>query len=94
VLITFRISVRGPSPKHNYSRWTQPVWFSTIGDYATCGKSLGAAAHIAAAVAVLDRRAGTTGSDRLDRGFYNALRLHSSISYQSPAAFEKHLHGA
>jgi putative transposase len=38
----------------------------------------------------------TCAQARLDlidwiEGFYNAQRLHSSIDYQSPTAFEKHL---
>ena len=41
-------------------------------------------------------RYATRAQARLDlvnwiEGFYNSLRLHSSIDYRSPAAFEKHL---
>ena len=41
-------------------------------------------------------RYATRAQARLDlidwiEGFYNAQRLHSSIDYRSPAAFEKHL---
>jgi putative transposase len=44
-------------------------------------------------------RYATRAQARLDlidwiEGFYNAQRLHSSIGYRSPAAFEKHLHAA
>jgi len=41
----------------------------------------------------------TRAQARLDlidwiEGFYNAQRVHSSIEYQSPAMFEKHLQAA
>jgi putative transposase len=44
-------------------------------------------------------RYATRAQARLDlidwiEGFYNAQRVHSSIEYQSPSSFEKHLHAA
>lgn len=48
----------------------------------------------------VDRMRYTTRAQaRLDvidwiEGFYNAQRVHSSIEYQSPSSFEKHLHAA
>ena len=44
-------------------------------------------------------RYATRAQARLDlidwiEGFYNARRVHSSIEYQSPSSFEKHLHAA
>jgi putative transposase len=41
-------------------------------------------------------RYATRAQARLDwiEGFYNAQRVHSSIEYQSPSSFEKHLQAA